>query len=340
VKITADKIAAQLAAGLAPCYFVTGDEPLLVGEAIDAIRATARTQGYEERESHAADARFDWAELRAGLDNLSLFASRKIVEVRLVTGKPGRQGSAAIVDLLADLPPDNLFIFSSPYLDKRAASAKWAQAFQQHAVWVDIRPLPQEQLPRWIGQRMQAAGLTADPEALEVMAARVEGNLLAAQQEISKLALLVDGHVSADVVLQSVADGARYDVFQLADAAIGQDLSRALRILQGLRREGIAAPLVLWALAREVTGLAAIWTSIDQGASAPDAMRAARVWGSRQPLLGKALRAHNANSVRQLVALAAHTDKVVKGKRLGQPWNTMLELVMLLAGPAAAVRVA
>jgi len=337
VRITADKIASRLGKNLASVYFVSGDEPLLVGETVDLIRADARKQGYDERESYSADARFDWDDLVAGLDNLSLFSSRKIIEVRLPTGKPGRQGGAAIVELLANPPPDILFILIAPRIDKRTAAAKWAQSLQQHAVWVDVRDIAPEQLPRWIGQRMQEAGLAFDTDAVELMAMRIEGNLLAAQQEISKLVLLHEGkRVTAAVVQQSVADGARFDVFQLADAAVGQDAARAIRILYGLRKEGIAPALTVWALVREVNTLVSVWTRVDQGAAPGSAMNDARIWRNRQPLFAKALRNHNERSMREMLALAGLTDKIVKGARPGMPWQALLDLVLLMAQPAHA----
>lgn len=317
-----------------PVYFVCGDEPLLVGEAIDTIRVAARQQGYDERESHAADARFDWGALRAGLNNMSLFASRKIVEIRLTTGKPGQQGGAAIVELVSAPPADTLFIISAPQIDKRTASSKWAQKLERDAVWVSIPPLPTERLPAWIGQRMQRAGLECDNAALEILADRVEGNLLAAQQEISKLALLADGQrITADFVMQSVADGARFDVFQLADAAVGQDVARAVRILYGLRSEGVAPALTLWALVREANALVSVWSRVDQGMPAGRAMSEARIWRARQPLLARALKNHTEASVRRLASSAGVADRIVKGARLGQPWNALLELVLLLARP-------
>lgn len=335
MKLTPDKIAAQISAGLAPVYFVTGDAPLIVGETIDQIRAAARAEGYEERESHMADARFDWEGLRTGLDNLSLFASRKIVEVTLPTGKPGRVGGAAIVELVANPPPDTLFILNAPRLDKNTAKSKWAQSLAQGAVWVDVRAPSPEQLPGWLHQRMRAAGLESDKEAVEVLAARVEGNLLAAHQEISKLELLADGQpVSADLVRASVADGARFDVFQLADAATGQNPTRALRILYGLRRESVAPALVMWALAREVNQLLSVWARVQQGTPAGRAMSEARIWSNRQPLIARALRNHSEASIRRLIASAAQTDRIVKGAAFGQPWNALLDLVLLLASPA------
>lgn len=334
MKLTADKINAQLSKGLSPIYFISGDDPLLAGEVTDAIRAEARRQGYDERESHSADARFDWSGLRAGLDNLSLFASRKIVEIRLLTGKPGREGGAAIVELIANPPPDTLFIFTSPQIDKRTASTKWVQALERDAIWVAIRSLTPDQLPGWLADRMRAAGLSFDKEALEIMAARVEGNLLAAQQEISKLALLSKGQqVTAEVVQLSVADGARFDVFQLADAAVGQDVARAIRILYGLRKEGVAPALTLWALVREAKLLVSLWTRVEQGTPPGRAMGEARVWRSRQPIFSKALSNHDERSVRRLVAKAGLTDRIVKGASPGQPWNALLELVLCLAQP-------
>ncbi|MCP4002437.1 MAG: DNA polymerase III subunit delta [Gammaproteobacteria bacterium] len=331
MKLTANKINQQLSKGLSPIYFISGEDPLLAGEVADAIRVQARRQGYDERESHSADAKFDWQSLRAGLDNLSLFASRKIVEIRLTTGKPGREGGAAIVELVADPPADTLFIITAPKAD---AKAKWVKTLEKDAVWVAIRMLTPEQLPGWLANRMQAAGLSFDQEAIEILAARVEGNLLAAQQEISKLVLLADGQqVTAEIVQQSVADGARFDVFQLADAAVGQDVTRAIRILYGLRKEGIAPALTLWALAREASLLVSLWSRVQQGASPGQAMNEARVWNARQALLSKALHNHDERSVRRLAAKMGLTDRIVKGASPGQPWNALLELLLCLAQP-------
>ncbi len=305
---------------------------------MDTIRAAARDQGFTERDTHVADARFDWQALRGGLDNLSLFAERKIVEVRLATGTPGREGSKAIIEYLNDPLPDTVLLISAPKVDKRTANAKWAKALDQQAVWVTVYPVPPERLQDWLGTRLRSAGLSFDAAALEALASRVEGNLLAAQQEISKLALLVpDMNVTADSISQSVADGARFDVFQLADAAVGQDVARAIRVLYGLRKEGVAAPLVLWALAREVNSLVAVWAKVDQGTPVGRAFQELRVWRSRQPLLTKALRSHNENSIRKLILRTGLTDRIVKGASPGQPWGALLELVLHMASPQQAV---
>jgi DNA polymerase-3 subunit delta len=338
VNLTPANIAANLNKRLAPAYFVYGDEPLLIEETLDLIRASARKQGFDERESHVvSDTRFNWDRLQSGLGNLSLFAARKIVEVRLVTGKPGTEGSAAIVELLENLDPDILWIFSAPKLDKATAASKWVKALQAKAACVEARAVPPARLPEWIGQRMQAAGLSCDAEAIQILADRVEGNLLAAQQEISKLALLTQGrHVSADAVRQSVADGARFDVFQLVDAALAQDAPRAIRVLHGLRQEGVAPVLTLWALVREINSLVAVWVRLDQGMPLGRAMNDAGVWRTRQDLVARALRGRNEAGIRQLLAAAANADLVIKGVRRGLPWNTLLELVLLLARPKQA----
>ena len=334
MKLTADKISSQLAKGLSPVWFISGDEPLLVDEAISAVRAAARAQGYDERESHAVDARTKWADLLGGLDNMSLFASRRIVELRLATGKPGREGAAAITDLVQSPPPDTLFIISAPKLDSATAKTKWAATLAKDAVYVEVRAPGAAQLPGWLSQRLKSEGLDCAPEALELLALRVEGNLLAAQQEISKLVLLAEGsRLTVEMVQRSVADGARYDVFQLADAAVAQDVARATRILYGLRTEGVAPALTLWALAREASLLVGLWTKVASGVAPAKAMQQARIWQSRQALIGRALGSHNEASIRRLAERAGRTDRIVKGAAPGQPWNALLELVLLIAQP-------
>jgi DNA polymerase-3 subunit delta len=334
VKLTADKISSQLKKGLAPVYFITGDETLLVGETMDAIRLAAREQGYSERETHVADAYFDWTGLRSGLNNLSLFAEKKLVEVQLQTGTPGRDGAKALTEYLEDSPADTTLVIQAPKIDKRGSATKWAKALQTSGIWVTVYSIPPERLAGWLAQRMTRAGLKFETEACEALAARVEGNLLAAQQEIDKLALLMrDQTITAEAVVKGVTDGARFDVFQLADAAISQNLGRALRVFYGLKREGTPAPLVLWALAREINTLISIWTRMDQGESLGRAMQSLRVWQSRQALFQRALRAHGESSIKRLAARTGLTDRVVKGMHTGRPWDALLELLLLLASP-------
>lgn len=332
-----DKIAAQLAKGLAPIYVVAGDEPLVAGEVADSIRIAARAAGYEERESHVVTNanQFDWQNCFASLDNLSLFASRRIFELRLPNGKPGREGGAALTELAARPPADTVFIIHLPKLDGTAKRSKWAASLEKGGVWVDVyEPRPQE-LMGWLARRASGAGLNFERDALAALAARTEGNLLAAKQEIDRLALLLPGAtITASQVTGSVADGARFDVYQLADAALGQNPRRALRVLLGLRREGAANAFVLWALNREVTQLVDAWAEVNGGGRLEDFFSRKRIWQARQGLYRRAMQAHTDTSIRHLAARAAEADRIVKGAAFGSPDGAMQELVMLLASPA------
>jgi len=333
VKLNPRQLGSHLSSGPAPVYLISGDEPLLVDEALDAVRAAAVAQGYTERERHVVERGFDWNDLAAGLQNLSLFAARRIVELRLPTGKPGDQGGKFLTALAAEPPPDTVFVVITPLLDSRTAKTKWASSLARDGVWLVLKSPDRASLPRWIAGRLQRAGLVADPEALELLAAQVEGNLLAAQQEIDQLELLADGgQVTVETVRASVANGARYDVFQLSDAALAGDAQRAVRILGGLEREGIAAPLVLWSLVREINTITDVVYRVAAGIAPGKAMADVRVWDSRRSLIGRATRALDESGASSLLQRAARTDRIVKGSLHGQPWNALLELTLALAG--------
>lgn len=333
MKLTPRQLASHLASGPAPVYLISGDEPLLVDEALDAIRSAAEAKGYSERESHVAERSFDWNDLGAGLQNMSLFAERRIVEVRLPTGKPGDKGAKFLTALVVDPPADTIFIVITPHLDGKTVKTKWASSLAKHGAWLPLRAPDQASLPRWIEERLRRAGLSADTEAVELLAAQVEGNLLAAKQEIDKLGLLVEGdRVTVETVRAAVANGARYDVFQLSDAALAGDAPRAVRILAGLERDGTAAPLVLWSLVREIGTVADIAFRIAAGVAPGKAMADCRVWSSRQAMFGRTSRTVNASGARELLRRAAQTDRIVKGSLAGQPWNALLELTLALAG--------
>jgi DNA polymerase-3 subunit delta len=228
VKIQANQLQSQLQKNLASCYLVTGDEHLLVAEALDSIRGAARQQGFTSRDLHVAVTGFDWSVLRDSTSNLSLFAERRIVELRLPTGKPGRAGSQAIVDLIEQLGPDLMLIVVTPKLDRSGQSSKWVKALDAAGVNLTIWPIGLRELPGWISQRMRSVGLQPDRDAVTMIADRVEGNLLAAGQEIEKLRLLHgEGKVSADDVSSAVANSSRFDVFKLVDAALGGDTKRS-----------------------------------------------------------------------------------------------------------------
>ena len=326
----------RAAKGLSPFYLVSSDEPLLVDEALDVLRKAALEQGYTERERHIAARYFDWDDLANGLQSMSLFAERRLIEIRLPSGKPGTDGSRFFVETTDAPPPDTVIVVITPKLDKRTQGAKWVKSLLQAGDYLPMYAPRPEELPAWLAGRFSAAGMKADREALQLLTAQVEGNLLAAKQEIDKLGLLAaNGQVDADTVRKSVADGARFDVFQLGDAALAGKGERVARILYSLENEGIAAPLVLWSLVRESVTVAELLYRTAGGQSAAQAMKDMRIWGNRQGLYRHACQRRDVAFARRLMTAASRTDRIVKGSLYGRPWNAMLELAMLLAGGGA-----
>jgi DNA polymerase-3 subunit delta len=329
VKITPDALAAQLTGQLLPAYLVSGDEPLLSGEAADAIRARARAAGFTEREVHFIERAADWDEVRAAGANLSLFGARRLVEIRMHSGKPGVAGSAALVALLKVKDPDTLYLILAPRLDRDAQAAEWLRTLDAVGAWVQVWPVDPQRLVGWLRSRARALGLEAEPEAMEVLAARTEGNLLAAHQELTQLALLAEGgRISTAGVLAGVADSARYDVFQLGESALAGDAPRALRILAGLRAEGTEPTLVLWALTKSLRDLSGMQSGAGgrpQSWQRPGAAAALAQAQRRAPRL----------SFRDLARRASRADRMVKGRLVGDAWDELALLTgELCAQPA------
>lgn len=336
MKISANQILSQLDQSLLPCYLVTGDEPLLVQEILDAIRAAARKQGFGTRELFVQSTGFDWSELSAAGGNLSLFAERQIVELRLPTGKPGVKGSAAIAEFAANAGDDVLFIVSAPKLDRNSAKAKWVSALDQHGGVIQVWPVGTRDLPGWINARMQQAGLVPDRDAVRLIADRVEGNLLAAQQEIEKLRLLHgEGPVTAENVDAAVADSSRFDVYKLVDAAVGGNPARALRILNGVRTEGVEPVIVMWALTRELRTLANLADKVSKGSDLSSAMRQARVWQNRQGLVRACIGRHQSGDFYTLLKRSRDADAAAKGQKRADPWQLATQIVLDLASAGA-----
>ena len=332
MKISANQLSSHLTKSLLPCYLVSGDEPLLVQEALDDIRGAARAQNFGSRELFVQTTGFDWGDLSKSVGNLSLFAERRIVELRLPTGKPGVKGSAAIAAFAENDDPDILFLVSAPKLDRNAAKAKWVKALEANGGLVQVWPVGPRELPAWINSRMQVAGLKPDRDAVRLIADRVEGNLLAAQQEIEKLRLILgEGPVSAEDVDQSVADSSRFDVYKLVDAAVAGNVARALRILEGVRAEGTEPVIVMWALTRELRTLAGLADSIMKGTDLSAAMRKARVWQNRQPLVRACISRHRPGDFFRLMKLAKDADAAAKGQLRADPWQLATRLVLELS---------
>ncbi|HZW59717.1 MAG TPA: DNA polymerase III subunit delta [Woeseiaceae bacterium] len=336
MKIPPNQLSARLEKSLLPCYLVSGDEPLLVQEALDAIRAAARAAGYGSRERFVAATGFDWQELTAAGGNLSLFAEKRILDLSLPTGKPGKQGAAAIIDTVAQAGDDLLLLVAAPKLDRNNAAAKWVKALDASGAVVQVWPVARRELPAWIGARMRALDLNADRDAVQLVADRVEGNLLAAQQEIEKLRLLLGpGTVSAAQVNRAVADSSRFDVYKLVDAAVGGDAPRALRILDGVHAEGIDAVIVMWALARELRSLARLADSVGRGTELGAAMHKCGVWRGRQDLVRACVGRHRGADFYRLLQAVRRADAAAKGQQGGDPWQLATEIVLALAGDRA-----
>lgn len=336
MKIAANQLLGQLDKTLLPCYLVTGDEPLLAQEALDAIRGAARRQGFGSRELFVQSTGFDWSELSSAGGNLSLFADKRIIELRLPTGKPGIKGSAAIADFATTVADDLLFLVSAPKLDRSAANAKWVKALESHGGLVQVWPVDNRELPGWINARMQQAGLKPDRDAVRLIADRVEGNLLAAQQEIEKLRLLHgEGPVTAADVDTSVANSSRFDVYKLVDAAVAGNAARAVRILGGIRVEGVEPVIVMWALTREIRLLAGLSDSIRAGTDLSTGMRKAGVWQSRQALVRACVSRHQPTEFYRLLKMARDADAAAKGQKRADPWQLATQIIMDLAAGGA-----
>jgi len=332
LKINVNQLSTHLQKKLAPCYLVAGDEHLLVDEALDAIRGAAREQGFTLRDLQVATAGFDWLQLRDSGSNLSLFAEKRIVELRLPTGKPGRAGSQAIADFVEHCGDDLLFIVVTPKLDRKAQSAKWVKTLESSGVSVPVWPIDLRELPRWISERMRRAGLQPERDAVTMIANRVEGNLLAASQEIEKLRLILgEGPVTADNVSDAVANSSRFDVFKLVDAAMGGDAKRALRILSGLQAEGVEPVIVVWALAKELRTLALLTDTVAQGGNLASGMKKNRVWSSRQALVRNCIGRHKHGDFHQLLKAASQADQAAKGQVRADPWQLSTDIVVELS---------
>lgn len=332
MKLQANQLSSHLEQRLAPCYLVSGDEHLLVDEALDQIRDAARARDFAARERHIAAAGFDWSQLGVAGANLSLFAERRIVEVRLPTGKPGRTGGQALIDFCAQLSPELMLIVSAPKLDRGALASKWAKALDAKGVSVMIWPVGVRELPGWIAERMRRADLQPDRSAVTMIADRVEGNLLAASQEIEKLRLLLGpGNVSASDVSSAVANSSRYDVFKLVDAALAGDAKRALKILNGLRAEGVEPVIVVWSLTRELRTLARLSDLIAQNVELAKAMQSAGVWRNRQSLVRSCVGRHRQQDLYRLLQATGRADAMAKGQASGDPWQLATDIVMGLS---------
>ncbi len=330
MRLNHDQLPAALGRGLSPIYLVSGDEPLLVGEAADAIRAAARASGYADRTVFFIDRNFAWGELRHATQALSLFAERRLFELRMPSGKPDK-GAAQLTELAMHPPPDVLCLIVTDKLDRKASEAAWVRAIERQGAWIAIWPVDAATLPGWLRIRARALNLEMEPAAAQLIADRVEGNLLAAKQELEKLALLANGApISEQLVMRVVADSARYDVYQLAEAAAAGDAQRALHVLLGLKSEGVEPTLILWALVRELRGM---WQA-REGDRLRSQHRAG--WSQAARPSARALSRTAKMPLGRLLRQAALTDRIVKGVMRGDAWTAIIGLTASIAGALQA----
>jgi DNA polymerase III subunit delta len=347
MQVRADQLASHLQKGLRPVYTVWGDEPLLAQEAGDVIRAAARAAGCSERQVHTvAGAHFDWSGLLGASQAMSLFSDKQLIEIRIPSGKPGKDGSEALQRYCEHLGDDIVTLVQLPKLDRQQQQSAWFNALDGAGVMVRVDPIERKALPQWIAQRLAAQGQRvqggeAGQHTLAFFSDRVEGNLLAAHQELQKLALLYpQGELEFEQIEAAVLNVARYDVFKLGEAVLAGQVARALRMLDGLEAEGEAAVLVHWTLASDILALKRVKDAVNAGRPLPMALREARVWGAKERLFERAVPLLTDNAVAQLVDAAQVCDGLVKGLRHPdwpvEPWEGLKRLVLMLVQNTAA----
>lgn len=319
----------ELAGGLRPLYVLTGDAWLLLEEARDAVRAQARTQGVIERLRFDVEGHFDWSGLSNLGKNLSLFAEQRLVDLRIPTGKPGKEG-AKILKAMAEQAQDSqdILVISLPRLDRATQSSAWFKALGEHGVVVTFWPISLRDLPGWIGQRAKRLSLDLSPDAAELIAERVEGNLLAARQELEKLSLAMPAgtRITVDELMNAVSDQARFETFDLGNALLDGDTPRALQLIERLKEEGIDATLVLWVISRELRMLAAL-SGNDEAVLAKN-----RIPASRRTIYQRASRRGSSTFWSGLLGRCADADRAIKGLSPADPWQTMTWLLIDACG--------
>ncbi|MCP5247651.1 MAG: DNA polymerase III subunit delta [Candidatus Accumulibacter sp.] len=332
MQLKGDQLAAHLERELKAVYLVYGEEPLLVIEAADAIRAAARRRGFDEREVLAALAGFNWNDLHHAAGSMSLFGGRKLIDLRVPTGKPGRDGSAALQAYCARPAPDSLLLVSMPEVDWRDEKAAWMTSLAAAGAVVKLVPPGLAELPAWLAGRLGRQQQSADAASLRFIAERVEGNLLAAHQEILKLGVLYpSGPLKPEQIRDAVLNVARYDLDGLREAMLAGDVVRLTRTLDGLQQEGEAPPLVLWAMTEEVRTLAQLNSGLEARQPLDVLLREARVWGVRQAPVRRALQRVDGRRARAALAQAARIDRMIKGLAAGDVWNEFRRLGLDIA---------
>lgn len=330
MKLAHPQLITHLTKTVAPIYLISSDELLLIQEAVDAIRAAGKKAGFDERVSTTAETKGDWAKvLYADTHNRSLFSTKKIIELNLTNIKLNSTNGKVFEEYASKPLVDTLLIISSTKLDAKVEKTTWYKAIEKTGVVMPIWPISAEQLPQWILQRARKTHLQLTPQAAERLAALVEGNLLAAAQEIEKLSLLYPNQVlDHQTIENAVMDNARFDIFNLADSALLGNGLRCIRILKNLNDEGIEPTLVLWALTREIRVLADMQKQLQQGGSLPSLFAKARIWEKRQAGFRAFLQRNKSRNCSDLLINAAKIDRMIKGIEIGDVWNELESFII------------
>lgn len=333
-----EQLSSQLNKGFAPVYFFTGDEPLQLNELADAVRKQARANDYNAREVFSVETNFEWHRLTESANELSLFSDKKIIELRLPTATFGAEGAKVITAYCERLPQDTLLIITAAKLAKESLKTKWFQAIDKVGIVIQVWALEGADLIRWLQQRCLQRGLIIETDGLRLLASRIEGNLLAAAQEIEKLYVLYGaGTISSSQINEVVADSSRYDVFKLVDCLFMGNIKRIIKVLFALQAEGTAAPVVLWALSREARNLIKIKAALAQGQNRDVVFRNHQIWDKKKQIINDALTKISDKNLNQVLILSAKADRQIKGQQSGDAWETLLAICLLFTSTSALI---
>ena len=336
--VKTEQLSSHLKKQLPALVWISGDETLLVQETMDNVRNIAKEQGFTEREVHDVSAQFNWNILLESASSLSLFADKKLIDLRLHSPKLDNEAKKALQEFVDNPGEDNLLLISSSRIEKPTLSTKWFKAIESKGVVVQVWPVNAQQLPGWIAQRIKRAGLSADQDSIEIICQRVEGNLLAAAQEIDKLALLAgDRHLTREFVARAVADNSRFNVFALTDASLSGNTPQAVNILNHLQAEGDDPLKILFFLTKEIRSLLRMQEKIRQGQNINGVMQSERVWQNRMSIVGTALRNHSVESLEKLLYRARNVDQSVKGLLDLKPWDEITGMILDITNTRTAV---
>jgi len=337
LKLSSNEVAKHLAKAIHPIYFISGAEDLLIIESLDQIRKAAISNDFTDKVAFTVSGQFNWSEVNNCFKNQSLFGGKQFVEIHIPSSKPGKKGSEAITNLIANLPEDALLVVVAGKLEKSTKQAKWVKELLKHATVIDCPKVYPSQFPSWLQNRLKAYDLGIDRNALEMFVALTEGNLIVAKQSIERLLMMeVTGRITMEDVSQCVADGAHFDLFQLTEAAIMRKPERVHRIFERLKSEGMRPEQMLAVLYWEIKNLMDASSDIDNGLSVKQAMQKANIWQSKQKIIGPYLASQPKEKIDQLVHQACKVDNVIKGVDLGSPWEEIGLLLFMFSAPEPA----